>query len=80
MGPDCCTPADAEALREHIKQRVRETGAQAMRTISDIQDPALRDDSLVKFFRYWRKQDTVAAKTWLESAAAPQIRERVARR
>ena len=32
MGPDCCAPADAEALWEHIKQRVRETGVQAMRT------------------------------------------------
>ena len=32
MGPDCCAPADAEVLWEHIKQRVRETGVQAMRT------------------------------------------------
>ena len=32
MGPDCCVPADAEVLWEHIKQRVRETGVQAMRT------------------------------------------------
>ena len=32
MGPDCCVPADAEVLWEYVKQRVRETGAQAMRT------------------------------------------------
>ena len=32
MGPECCVPAEAEALWEYIKQRVRETGAAAMRT------------------------------------------------
>ena len=32
IGPDCCEPADAEALWEHIKQRVREASVQAMRT------------------------------------------------
>lgn len=32
MGPDCCAPADAEVVWEHIKRRVRETGLRAMRT------------------------------------------------
>ncbi len=32
MGPDCCAPAEAEAVWEHIKHRVRETGVRAMRT------------------------------------------------
>jgi (2Fe-2S) ferredoxin len=35
MGPECCVPADAEVLWEHIKKRVRETGAEAMRTKAD---------------------------------------------
>ena len=32
MGPDCCAPADAEIVWEHIKRRVRETALRAMRT------------------------------------------------
>ncbi len=32
MGPDCCESARAEALWEHIKQRIRDTRVQAMRT------------------------------------------------
>ena len=32
IGPDCCAPADAEVVWEHIKRRVRETGLRAMRT------------------------------------------------
>lgn len=32
MGPDCCAPAEAGAVWEHIKRRVRETGLRAMRT------------------------------------------------
>jgi (2Fe-2S) ferredoxin len=32
MGPDCCTPADAEIVWEYIKRRVRETSLHAMRT------------------------------------------------
>jgi (2Fe-2S) ferredoxin len=32
MGPDCCASEDAEAVWEHIKQRIRENGLRAMRT------------------------------------------------
>src|SRR5215213_9265643 len=32
MGPDCCTPAEAEVVWEYIKRRVRETGVRALRT------------------------------------------------
>jgi (2Fe-2S) ferredoxin len=32
MGPECCSTAEAEVLWEYLKLRVRETGAQAMRT------------------------------------------------
>lgn len=32
LGPDCCTPADGEAVWETIKRRVRESGIPAMRT------------------------------------------------
>ncbi len=32
MGPDCCMPADAEVVWEHVKKRIRETGLRVMRT------------------------------------------------
>lgn len=32
IGPDCCAPAKGEALWERIKNRVRETGLEVMRT------------------------------------------------
>ena len=32
MGPDCCAPAEAEIVWEHMKKRIRETGLRAMRT------------------------------------------------
>ena len=32
IGPDCCRGEMGEPLWEHIKQRIRETGAAAMRT------------------------------------------------
>ena len=32
LGPDCCAPAEGEALWKVVKQRVRETGLRAMRT------------------------------------------------
>ncbi len=35
MGPECCLPKEAEKLWETIKQRVKETGVQAMRTKAD---------------------------------------------
>lgn len=31
-GPDCCAAASGEALWDHVKRRVRETGLPAMRT------------------------------------------------
>jgi (2Fe-2S) ferredoxin len=32
MGPDCCSPKEAEELWEIIKRRIKETGVRAMRT------------------------------------------------
>jgi (2Fe-2S) ferredoxin len=32
MGPDCCAPADAEIVWQHVKARIRDTGLHAMRT------------------------------------------------
>jgi (2Fe-2S) ferredoxin len=32
MGPDCCAPEEAEIVWDHIKKRIRESGARAMRT------------------------------------------------
>lgn len=32
MGPDCCEPAEAQAVWDYIKQRVKETSLRAMRT------------------------------------------------
>lgn len=32
MGPDCCAPADAEVVWQHMKARIRDTGIRAMRT------------------------------------------------
>ena len=32
MGPDCCQPAEAQAVWDYIKLRVRETAVCAMRT------------------------------------------------
>jgi (2Fe-2S) ferredoxin len=35
MGPECCTPTEAQIVWEYIKRRVRETGIPAMRTKAD---------------------------------------------
>ncbi len=32
MGPDCCAPAEAQIVWEHIKKRVKESGVPTMRT------------------------------------------------
>ena len=32
MGPDCCTPDEAQIVWEHIKKRVKESGVPTMRT------------------------------------------------
>lgn len=35
MGPECCAPAEALIVWEHIKRRLKETGIPAMRTKAD---------------------------------------------
>jgi hypothetical protein len=52
----------------------------AMRTAQGIADPAERNDTLVKFYRYWRKRDAIGAAAWLQTSGTPEIRQRVVRR
>lgn len=54
--------------------------ASAMQTAQGISDPDERDDTLVKYYRYWRKRDAKAAIAWLQSSGTPEVRERLAMR
>ena len=51
-----------------------------MHTAQGIGDAAERDDTLVKFYRYWRKRDAAGAQAWLQSNGTPEVRQRVAHR
>jgi hypothetical protein len=53
---------------------------EALHNAGAIVDPALRENVLIKFYRQWRAYDAVAADTWLEQSAPPQLRARVVQR
>jgi hypothetical protein len=42
--------------------------AEAMQTAMGINDPAMRRDEMVKYYRRWSRRDTAAANAWLQSA------------
>jgi hypothetical protein len=53
--------------------------ADAMQTAMGINDPAMRRDEMVKYYRRWSRRDATSANAWLQSAPIqPDLRTTLA--